>query len=306
MSQPPEIFDAELLAGRRNRAAAQASQHDFLLSHVASDLVERLQLINRVFPIGVNLGAHHGLLGRRLRHVPGVDTIIDVERSAGLLDLCGWPRVLAGPEALPFAEASFDLVASGLYLHLVNDLPGTLLQIRRALKPDRLFLAALLGADTLTELRQSWLIAEDEIEGGASPRVAPFADIREIGGLLQRAGFALPVVDTERLTVNYASPLALMAEIKGMGASNMLSARRRKPVTRGLLARAAEVYRQRYAGPTGRVPATFDILTITAWAPDDSQPKPLRPGSAKMRLAAALGVQELSTHSQETPGCTKG
>ena len=306
MNQPPEIFDTELLARRRNRAAAHASQHDFLLNHVAEDLVERLQLIKRVFPIGVNLGAHHGLLARLLRQLPGVETIIDVERSAGLLELCGRPRVLADPEALPFAEASLDLVVSGLCLQLVNDLPGTLLQIRRALKPDGLFLAALLGGDTLTELRQSWLIAEDEIEGGASPRVAPFGDIRDIGGLLQRAGFALPVVDAERLTVTYASPLALMAEIKGMGASNMLAARRRKPVTRGLLAHAAEVYRRRFAGPDGRVPATFDILSITAWAPDESQPKPLRPGSAKMRLAAALGVEESATHRPETPGITKG
>ena len=199
-------------------------------------------------------------------------------------------RVVADEEALPFADASLDLVVSGLSLQLVNDLPGALVQIRRALKPDGLLLASLLGGATLQELREAWLAAEAEISGGASPRVAPFADVRDMGALLQRAGFALPVVDSETVTVTYANPLALMQEIKAMGASNMLLARRRTPVTRGLLLRAAEIYAERFAGADGRVPATFEILTLTAWAPDESQPKPLRPGSAQTRLADALGV----------------
>ena len=181
---------------------------------------------------------------------------------------------------------------SALALQLVNDLPGALVQIRRALKPDGLLLAALLGGDTLKELRQAWLVAEAEVMGGVSPRVAPFADVRDLGALLQRAGFALPVVDSETVTVTYPSPLALMREIKAMGASNMLTSRRRVPVTRRLLARASEAYLERFALPGGRVPATFEILTLTAWAPDESQPKPLRPGSARTRLADALGVPE--------------
>jgi NADH dehydrogenase [ubiquinone] 1 alpha subcomplex assembly factor 5 len=165
-------------------------------------------------------------------------------------------------------------------------------QVRRALKPDGLLLASLLGGETLKELRQAWLAAEAELTGGASPRVAPFADVRDLGALAQRAGFALPVVDSETVTATYASPLVLMQELKAMGASNMLVARRRRPVTRGLLLRAAAIYAERFAAADGRVPATFEILTLTAWAPDPSQPKPLRPGSAQTRLADALGTRE--------------
>ena len=187
-----------------------------------------------------------------------------------------------------------DLVVTALSLQLVNDIPGTLAQIRRALKPDGLMLAALLGGETLKELRQSWLVAEEEICGGASLRVAPFADVRDLGGLLQRAGFALPVADSDVVRVTYATPLALMQELRGMGASNMMSERRRVPVTRRLLLRAAEVYVERFALPDGRVPATFEIITLTAWAPHESQQKPLKPGSAQMRLAEALGTTETS------------
>jgi len=290
--EPTLIFDRDVLLRRRERHADDAPQYDFLLARVGEDFAERLSLIKRRFPLAANIGAHHGLLSRRLAGAGGIERIVSVERSPRLLRQCpGW-RVVADEEALPFADASLDLVVSGLSLHLVNDLPGALVQMRRALRPDGLLLAALLGGTTLTELRQSWLAAEAEITGGASPRVSPFADVRDLGALLQRAGFALPVVDSEIVTVNYASPLALMHEIRAMGASNILIARRRSPVTRGLLMRAAEIYAERFGIAGGRVPATFEILTLTAWAPDESQQKPLRPGSAKARLAEALGVPE--------------
>lgn len=291
-ADPTRIFDRTLLGARRNRIAAGAAAHDFLLERVADDIAERLAIVQRKFPLAANIGAHHGLLAQRISGVSGVARVINVDHTVRLLDQCKGARVVADEEALPFAAASLDLVVSGLSLHLVNDLPGALVQIRRALKPDGLLLAALLGGQTLTELRQAWLTAESEITGGASPRVAPFADVRDLGALLQRAGFALPVVDSEIVTVTYATPLDLMRELKDMGASNMLSARHRRPVTRGLLLRAAEVYAERFALPDGRVPATFEILTLTAWAPDESQPKPLRPGSAKTRLADALGTTE--------------
>lgn len=286
------IFDRALLRRRRNRAAAGASGHDFLLERVADDIAERLALVKRRFPLALNLGAHHGLLSRRIAGTSGIERIIDADTVEALLARCPGLKVIADEEALPFADASLDLVVSGLSLHLVNDLPGALVQVRRALKPDGLLLAALLGGETLKELRQAWLAAEAEVTGGASPRVAPFADVRDLGALLQRAGFALPVVDSETVTVTYASPLALMLELKAMGASNPLVARRRSPVTRGLLARAADIYRERFALADGRVRATFEILTLTAWAPDESQPKPLQPGSARARLADALGVAE--------------
>jgi SAM-dependent methyltransferase len=291
-AHPTRIFDRTLLAWRRERMAPGAERHDFLLDRVADDLAERLAIVRRTFPLAANIGAHHGVVSQRIRAIAGIERIVNVERSAGLLRRCDGLRVVADEEALPFAAASLDLAVSGLALHLVNDLPGALVQIRRALKPDGLLLASLLGGATLTELRQAWLAAEAEVTGGASPRVAPFADVRDLGALLQRAGFALPVVDSEIVTVTYATPLALMRELKGMGASNMLTARRRHPATRRLLARAAEIYTERFALAAGRVPATFEILTLTAWAPDESQPKPLRPGSAKTRLADALGVSE--------------
>jgi SAM-dependent methyltransferase len=283
------IFDRQLLVRRRDRAAGAIAAHDFLLARVADDLAERLAGINRTFPVAVTVGAYHGLLGRRLRRLPGIEVVTDVEASSRLLAQCEGPRLQADEEALPFAEQSLDLAVSALALQLVNDLPGTLIQLRRALKPDGLLLAALLGGATLTELRTAFLIAEEELEGGASPRVAPFADVRDLGGLLQRAQFALPVVDSDTVTVTYRDPLALMLELRAMGASNALAERSRRPLHRATLARAVEVYRERFGLPDGRVPATFEIITMTAWAPHPSQPKPLRPGSATTLLADVLG-----------------
>jgi len=206
------------------------------------------------------------------------------------------PEVLiaADEEALPFADATFDLVVSALALQFVNDLPGALVQIRRALRPDGLFVAALLGGDTLTELRQSFAAAESEVEGGASPRVAPFADLRDLGALLQRAGFALPVTDTDRLVARYDSAFGLMADLRRMGATNALTSRRRRPLRRATLMRMAEIYTQRFADADGRVRATFEIVWLSGWAPHPDQQQPLRAGAAKTRLAEALGTNEIS------------
>jgi len=292
MSDVDRIFDARLLIARRNRAAPDAARHDFLLARVAEDFAERLAIVRRDFAQAADLGCHHGAIGRHLSGVDNIGILISFDASERMLALAPEPHILGALDALPFAPQSLDLAVSGLALHLVDDLPGALVQIRRALKPDGLFLAALLGGSTLHELRQAWLVAEEEIAGGASPRVAPFADVRDLGGLLQRAGFALPVVDSDTVTVTYADPLALMRDIKGMGASNMLSERRRTPVTRRLLLRAAEIYAERSGRGDGRVTATFEILTLTAWAPHESQQKPLKPGSAQSRLADALGVPE--------------
>lgn len=295
MSGPAALFDIDLLRRRKNRAAPGLSGHDFLMRHVADDIAERLLLIRRTFACAANIGAWNGHLSRRLAGLSGITTIIDLEHASRLLETCGPNRLETSPEIVPLAEASLDLGVSALSLQLVNDLPGVLVQVRRALKPDGLFLAALLGAETLKELRQSWLEAEAEVCGGASPRVAPFADVRDIGALLQRAGFALPVVDSDRLSVTYPDPLALMREVKAFGASNMLVDRSRRPVTRTLLLRAAQIYQDRFGLPDGRVPATFEILTLTAWAPHESQQQPLKPGSARQRLADALGVKEHKT-----------
>jgi SAM-dependent methyltransferase len=286
-----EIFDRALLARRRNIAAWRAGQHDFLLLRVADDLAERLALVRRSFASALVLGSHHGIIGRRLRGIGTIGRAIEADTSARLLAACDADRVLADEEKLPFGDGSLDLVVAALTLQYVNDLPGALAQIRRVLKPDGLFLGAMIGGATLTELRQSFLAAEAELEGGASPRVAPFADVRDAGHLLQRAGFALPVADSDTIRVTYATPLHLMHDLRGMGATNVLVARRRTPLRRATLMRACEIYAERFGAGEGRIAATFEIITLTGWAPHESQQKPLRPGSAKVRLADALGVK---------------
>lgn len=289
MTSAPRIFDSARLARYRARAAARIGQHDFLLQRVAEDFRDRLDAVKRVFPRTLDLGAHHGVLGRALRHRTGTLEVVSADTVPQMLAQCLEPRVLVDLEALPFAEETFDLVVSGLALHLVNDLPGALIQIRRILKADGLFLGAVLGGATLTELREAFVAAEDEIEGGASPRVAPFADVRDLGSLLQRAGFALPVVDADVVTVAYDTAFDLMREIRGFGAANMLAERRRTPLKRATLMRAAEIYAQRFSRRDGRVMATFEIITLTGWAPHASQQKPLKPGSAQVRLGDVLG-----------------
>ncbi len=286
------IFDRELVRWRGQRVAQQSGRYGFLLDRVADDLAERLSFIDRPFPRVLLAGAGNAAFGRRLGDAQAARTIIAMEPGLPLATGHHGLTAVADEEALPFAANALDLVVSMLTLQFVNDLPGTLLQIRQCLKPDGLFLGAMLGGTTLQELRSAWLAAETDITGGVSPRVAPMADVRDLGSLLQRAGFALPVVDSDIVTVRYATPLALMQDVKGMGASNPLVARRRVPVTRRLLLRAADIYAERFAEADGRVPATFEILTLTAWAPHDSQQKPLRPGSAKTRLADALGTSE--------------
>jgi len=292
MPQTPAIFDRKLLRTRRQRARLLGPE-TFLLDRVAADLAERLSAVLRQFERAVDLGTPTDAVRRALCAGGKVATIIAVEPAAERLDN-SFLRVAADEEALPFADASLDLVVSGLALQFVNDLPGTLIQIRRALKPDGLLLAALIGGDSLIELREAFAAAESENEGGISPRVAPFADVRDMGALLQRAGFALPVVDTDRLTVRYDSVFALMRDLRRMGASNALSERRRAPLRRATLARAAEIYRERFTDPDGKLPASFDVIWLSGWAPHESQQRPLQPGAATRRLADALGTKEIS------------
>jgi SAM-dependent methyltransferase len=285
MAQNPLVFDRALLRRRQARTRALGPE-TFLIERVASDLAERLGAVLRQFDVAIDLGTPTDAVRGALADASSIGRLIAAGPGGD---------VIADEEALPFRDASLDLVVSALALQFVNDLPGALIQIRRALRPDGLFLAALLGGDTLTELRQSFAAAEAEIEGGVSPRVAPFADVREMGALLQRAGFALPVTDVERLTVRYSSPFILMGELRRMGATNVLAERRRTPLRRATLKRMAEIYAQRFADPDGRVRATFEVIWLSGWAPHESQQKPLRPGSAQTRLADALGVREIGT-----------
>jgi SAM-dependent methyltransferase len=283
------VFDRQLVRRRLARAVAEGYA-DFLLRHAVDDLDERLGTVTRRFPRALDVATPTAAVANWLAASGRIDEVV---RLAPFREAAGDGLVAVGdPETLPFGEARFDLVVSLLALHSVNDLPGALVQIRRALKPDGLFLACLLGGATLNELRQSFTQAEAELEGGASPRVAPFADVRDLGALLQRAGFALPVTDVEPLTVRYADLFGLLRDLRAMGLTNALLDRRKTPLRRATLLRATEIYARRFADPDGRVRATFDVTWLSGWAPHESQQKPLRPGSARLRLADALGTTE--------------
>ena len=295
MNAPPRLFDRALHRRRLDRAAAGFAAAGFLKQRAASDAVVRLEAIMREFPLAVDLGARDGAFAAALAQSDAkarIGRLIETDFSGAMLRRRPGLRVQIDEEHLPFADESLDLVVSTLALHWVNDLPGALIQIRRALKPDGLFLGAVFGGSTLTELRQALTEAEAEVTGGAGLRVSPFADAFDAAGLLQRAGFALPVADVDRVRVRYGHPLKLIADLKAMGETNALTDRARRPLSRQVLARACEIYAARFAEPDGRVVATFDIVTMTGWAPHPDQQKPLRPGSAKMRLADALGTTE--------------
>jgi SAM-dependent methyltransferase len=292
---PPKLFDRALVRKRLTRAAPVFDQADFLHRRAAQDAVERLEAIMRDFPLAVDLSARRGAFCQALGQSDAqarIGTVIEADFSGAMLAGRPGPRVVLDDERLPFAPASLDLVISTLSLHWTNDVVGALIQIRRALKPDGLFIGAFLGGSTLFELRRSLIDAEVELTGGAGSRVSPFADASDAAGLLQRAGFALPVADVDRLNVRYTHPLKLMADLRQMAETNALAERHPRALTRTVLARAFELYLERFGEADGRIPATFEILTLTGWAPHVSQQQPLKPGSAKMRLADALGVEE--------------
>lgn len=294
MSDTPLLFDRRLLRQRRARFVDEIANREVLIAHVAREIAERVDIMLRPFPRALDLGAYRGLLGRNIAALKSVGEVFYAESVYEYAARCPRPTIVCDEDLLPFANGVFNLVVSGLALHRVNDLPGSLIQIRRALAPDGLFMAAALGSNALSELRECLLEAEEEIERGASPRVSPFGDVRAYGALLQRAGFALPVTDAEDVTVIYPSPRELMREIRALGGGNVLTARSKKPLSRRTLARAEELYRTRYGTPDGKVAATFQFVFMSGWAPDPSQQKPLAPGSARARLADALNTEERS------------
>ena len=262
------LFDREVLRKRRDRAAAGFSEYDFLVREAADRLTERLDDMARHFPMALDLGCHTGQVAEIIGGRGGIETLVQSDLSpamAGLAARTGRAALAADEEWLPFAPASFDLVLSCLSLHWVNDLPGTLIQIRRMLKPDGLFLAVMPGLGTLAELRRALAEADGEA-GEAAMRVSPFVDIRDLAGLLQRAGFVQPVVDGDRMVIRYAEPMRLFADLRGMGETNLAVARRRAPTRRGILFDGLARYRRDHADADGRLPATIELLTMTAWA----------------------------------------
>jgi len=292
------VFDRAAVRRHRDRAAADFAGHDFLFREIADRLGDRLQDVDRRFTSVLDLGGGHGA------PIPGLDTttIITGDLSEAMLRRSGRQRPVAlNEEYLPFGVNAFDLAVSTLSLHWVNDLPGALIQIRHALKPDGLFLAAILGGDTLLELRRVLLEADAETTGGTRPHTSPVADVANAGGLLQRAGFALPVVDTDTLTVTYTDMFALMRDLRGMGETNAVAARDQRFMRRDTLFAAAEKYQALYADADGRVPATFQVIWLTGWAPHESQQKAIRPGSATARLADALDADEIGADEKAGP-----
>jgi SAM-dependent methyltransferase len=305
MSGPPHLFDARLRRRRLDRAARRFAEAAFLKRRAAGDLVQRLEAIHRTFPRAADLGARDGSFADALALSDAagkIGVLFETDLSAAMLLGRTGPRLVCDEERPPFAPESLDLIVSSLAMHWTNDLVGALIQARQALKPDGLFLAALLGGSTLTELRQALTEAELELAGGAGPRVSPFIDAYDAAALMQRAGFALPVVDVDRVTARYAILIDLLADLRAMGETNALVDGRSRPLSRRLLARAGEIYAERFCGADGRLEATFEIVTLTGWAPHESQQRPLRPGSARTRLADALGAREESAGEKAGPG----
>jgi NADH dehydrogenase [ubiquinone] 1 alpha subcomplex assembly factor 5 len=296
MSDSMFVFDRLAVRRHRDRAAKNFQGADFLFREAAERLTDRLHDVTRRFPVAVDLGCHGGQVARVLGTTSKIDHLIQCDASPMMAQCAranGVSTLSADEEALPFGEQTLDLAISNLSLHWTNDLPGALVQIRRALKPDGLLLATVFGGETLKELRAALLEAESEITGGASPRVSPFVDVRDAGQLMNRAGFALPVIDADTITVTYTEPLKLMADLRAMGQTNAVRERSKSFLRRDVLARALNIYRERFTDTRGRVVATFQIVTLTGWAPHASQQQALRPGSAKARLADALSTTEI-------------
>lgn len=301
METAPEIFDRNALRVHRDRAAQTFGEYDFLVREIGARLSDRLLDMARKFPLALDLGARTGGYGPVPGGPGGIEHVVSCELSERMARQIENSGVVCDPEFLPFAEGRFDLVYSNLELHWANDLPGCLLQITRSLKPDGLFLAAILGGNTLTELRDVLMAAELDVTGGASPRVSPFAELRDAGALLQRAGLALPVVDADEITVTYENLFRLLADLRGMGETNTVRERVRTATRRNIFLRAAELYLERYPAEDGRIRATFEIIFLHGWAPHESQQKALRPGSAKTSLADALGTAEYSAGDLTDP-----
>ncbi len=292
-------FDRALWRRRRDRAAHRLADADFLIRDTAGQITERLEEIKRTFPRIAVIGAGNGIMGSALQGRFGIVHLVQTEASSVMAASAARAvpealTLIADEEALPFADETFDLIIAPLTLHWTNDLPGALIQMRRALKPDGLLIAAMFAGQTLTELRTFLTRAEVEVTGGLSPRIAPMADLRDLGGLLQRAGFALTVADREVVPVRYANPLRLLSDVRAMGESNVMRDRHKTLLRRDVIAKMLELYTAT-ADADGNVTATFEIAYLHGWAPSPDQQQPLRPGSAKMRLSEALGTTEIST-----------
>ena len=294
------IFDRSAVQRNRRRAAlGDWGHYDFLIRETADRLIDRIADVKRDFPLTLDVGARAGAVAEMLGGRQGVERVIQCDLSAEMAkkSQAHGPAVATDEEWLPFAEGVFDLALSNVSLHWVNDLPGALVQIKQALKPDGLFLATMFGGQTLQELRDCMMQAEIDITGGISPRVSPFADTNDIGGLLQRAGFALPVVDSEYITITYENMFKLLEDLRGMGEMNAVHERVKHFSTQKFFMRAAELYAERYTNDEGRIFATFQVFYLHGWAPHSSQQQPAARGSGTTNLANFLMDDDNKTGS---------
>ena len=291
---PPVLFDRAKIRRARTRSVVTYPKYSFLKTRAAEDLVERLADTPRTFDCALDLGSHTGAGAAALAASGKAKAVFASDLSPAMACRLTVPAFAADEEALPVKDGALDLVTSLLTLHGVNDLPGALIQIRRALKPDGLFIGCLFGAGTLTELRTSLMQAEVELTGGAAQRTSPLPGLQDMAGLLQRAGFALPVVDVDRVTVRYDTPFALLVDLKGMAERAAFADGSRPPLSRRLLSRMVEIYASEHSDADGRVRASFEIIWLSGWCPAPGQPQPLKPGSAKTSLASAVGAKEIS------------
>ncbi len=294
LAPPPSLFDRARVTRNRDRASSRFRDYAFLKDRESTQLLERLRDTSRDFERALDLGAHDGQASEALLETGKVKEIIALEAAPQMVERLhrrGVSAIEGSEDFLPFDPENFDLVVSLLSLHWANDLPGVLAQIRTVLKPDGLFLGCLFGGDTLPELRAALIEAESEITGGVSPRLSPLPGLQDIAGLLQRAGFALPVADVDEVTVRYSHPMKLLEDLKGMGEQAAFAKREgqeRRPLSRRILTRMSEIYFDRFSDPDGKIRATFKIIWMSGWAPHESQPKPLKPGSGKFSLADAV------------------
>jgi len=303
---PPVLIDSASHRRHRDRAAAAFDRVDYLKQAVVERLMDRVEMIRRDLPLVLDVGCHTGALTGALKQSPKIGAVKAFDPSAEMAmqtaSRHGIDAVAAGYDSIPFEGEQFDGIFSAFALHWADDLPGTMIQLRQRLKPDGVMILALAGGETLSGLRASLASAETEISGGMSPRVLPMGDIRDMSGLISRAGLAMPVADSDTLTVTYPDLLTLMAELRAMGEANALMGRVKRMTCRGVFMRAAELYHQRYGDADGRISASFEIITLTGWAPDASQPQPLKPGSAQQRLSDALGLNELDPEDKSQTG----
>lgn len=281
MSDAPKIFDRTAVRRHRDRAASSVEDVTDVLAAAAARLLDRLDDTTRRFTAALDVGGR-GVVAPMLR-ARGIATV-SCDLSPAMAARAGAPAVAADEEWLPFAPASFDLIVASLSLHWVNDLPGALIQLRQALRPDGLLLASMPALGTLGELRAALTGAEAAMTGGAAPRVSPFPDLRDCAGLLQRAGFALPVADVEEITLLYADPLRLLRDLRAAGEANAVTLRDRRSPPRALFPAALAAMPER----EGRIRATLRLAILTGWAPGPGQPQALRPGTATHSLTAAL------------------